>query len=109
MKTFFKIGLFCLLVSTLACGGRTPSPKTAQSVAASYFKSYGKKYPSTYFGSKNVENVAINSVEEISYRKALVDTIVRLVDGHAARALVKMEQKFPKGWYVKSWELLQYR
>ncbi len=99
--------MFCFVA--ISCGGRVPSPKTAQSVSTSYFKSYGRKYPSTYFGHKNVDIVKINSVEEISHNIALVDAIVKLVDGHAGRALVKMQKKFPGGWRVVSWEMLQYR
>ena len=109
MKKFFYIFFLVTLTFTISCSGRVPSPKTAQSVAKKYFHSYGKKYANTYFGAKNVSNVVINAVEEVSHKTAMVDSIVHLVDGHVARTLLKMERKFPKGWHVVSWEMLQYR
>lgn len=112
LKNSFK---YCVLILVLgsflvSCGGRrTPSPKTARSAAISYFKKYGRKYKSTPFANKNVDNVTINGIEEISYKLAFVDTIVTFVDGHAARTLVRMQKKFPNGWTVVSWEMLQYK
>ena len=100
--------LFSITLS--ACGGaRIPSPKTAQSVSRSYFKKYGAKFPASQFSRHNIETVTINGVQEISYHFALVDTIVTFADGHAARTLLKLEKKFPQGWKVQSWEILQTR
>ena len=75
----------------------------------SYFKKYGAKFPASQFSRHNIETVTINGVQEISYHFALVDTIVTFADGHAARTLLKLEKKFPQGWKVQSWEILQTR
>ena len=110
MKFYLFLGLFCVFIlTTVSCGGRLPDAKTAQSVSTGYFQSYGKKYASTTFGQKNVEMVKINSIEEVSRNIALADTIIHFFNGHVGRALVKMEKKFPGGWRVVSWEMLQYR
>lgn len=108
---FFKVFTVVLSICFLfvACSSRMPSPKTARSAAMSYFKRYGRKYPHTQFGNKNVSNVNINAIEEISYKFALVDTIITFNDGHAARALARMESRFPGGWRVISWEMITYQ
>jgi hypothetical protein len=98
-----------LLCGVIACGGRTPSPKTARSAAIGYFKGYGNKYPATPFGSKNLENVTINHIEEISYKLALIESYINFRDGHMGRSLLRMERKFPGGWRLVSWEMLDYR
>lgn len=107
-KNLLSIFLALLFLFT-ACSGRMPSAKTTQSITTSYFKKYGRKYPSTYFGIKNVNRVTINSVEEVSYKHALADTLVHLVSGRTVRALVTMENKFPGGWRVTSWEIAGYQ
>lgn len=103
--------LVCVLALFLfiSCAARTPSAKTAQSVAKSYFKSYGHKYPDSEFGHKGCRDVTINQIEEISYRFALVDSMVDFTDGKQGRALLRMQNKFPGGWRVVSWEMLGYR
>lgn len=107
LKRFSIFLLVILCVSS--CGARLPGPKTARSSALSYFKSYGSKYGTTPFGHKNVSNVTINTIEEISYQFAFVDAIVEFVDGHAARVLIRMNKRFPLGWKVNSWEMLGYQ
>lgn len=87
-----------------ACGGRVPSAKTAQGVATSHLKGYGRKYKSSDFGGRNLNRVAINSVIEVSRFVAEVDAIAALKDGRALRVLVTMQRKFPQGWFVVSWE-----
>lgn len=109
MKPSRLLSLILILVCVACSGARIPTAKTAQSVSHSYFKKYGGKYSTSDFSKHNFQNVTINHIEEISYKIALVDTIVTFVDGHAARTLLKMEKKFPKGWTVKSWEVLEYR
>ncbi len=104
-----KLILLSVLMVCVACGGRVPSPKTTQSATLSYFKKYGRKYPSSYFGLKNVSSVTINSIEESSYNHAVADTLINLVDGHIVRAVVSMERKFPSGWKVQSWETAGYQ
>ncbi|MBF0105756.1 MAG: hypothetical protein HQM16_10570 [Deltaproteobacteria bacterium] len=111
MRKLFKILLSVLVIVSLctACAARLPNPKTARGVSMSFFKKYGRKYPTTPFGQKNLDNVTINNIEEISYKFALADTIVTFVDGHAGRALIRMENRFPGGWRVISWEMLGYK
>ena len=111
MLKFIRLLVILLAVASFlsACGDRVPKPKTARSVSMSYFKKYGRQYKGTPFAHKNIDNVTINSIEEISFKFALVDTIITFVDGHAGRALVRMERKFPSGWRVISWEMLGYK
>jgi hypothetical protein len=101
--------LFCVVILFTACGGQRPSPKTAQSVSRSFFTSYGHKYKATPFAQKNIDKVEINQIEPVSYRVALVDAFVGFKDGHVGRTLVKMENKFPYGWRILSWEMLDYQ
>lgn len=107
----FRLLFVLLMVSSLVvgCSARMPTPKTARATSISYFKKYGRKYPHTQFGNKNLSNISINGMQEISYHFALVDTIITFVDGHAARALVRMQNRFPGGWRVVSWELAGYQ
>lgn len=110
MRSIKVLALLVALTGFLtACGGRVPSAQTAQEAAISYFKKYGRKYPQTQFGSRNLQNVTINAIQELSNKVALVDTAITFRDGHAARALVKMEKHFPGGWRVVSWEMVVYQ
>lgn len=102
---FFSLAI-CLLVS---CGGRVPKPKTVQSKATSFFKRYGHKYETTRFANKNIDQVTVNIIEEISKNTVYADAVVSLKDGHASRTLLKMEKHFPRGWKIISWETLQER
>lgn len=105
MKHFL---LFLLLVSIFsACGGRVPSPKTAQHVSASFLKSYGNKYKSSDLGGKNLDHLAINSIQELHRHVVEVDSFVTLKDGRALRTLLTLEKDFPRGWHVTSWEKIQ--
>ena len=106
-RLFVCLSLVFLFCS--ACASRIPSAKTAQSASTSYFKHYAHKYPDSVFGHKNFANTTINSVEEISYRYALIDSIVQFADGKQGRALLRMQNNFPRGWRVVSWEMLGYR
>jgi hypothetical protein len=108
MEIFRKWSLaFGVVLWLSACGGSIPSAKTAQSVAESYFKSYGNRYKTSPFAGKNLARVTINQIEEISYKNAQVDAQTNLKDGHALRVLIKMENKLPGGWRVDSWEILE--
>lgn len=95
-----------LLITTVACSSRRPQPKTAQAVAHSYFNKYGREYKNTPFANKNVDRVTINEIEEVSYRLINTDAIVHFKDGQSERVILKMENKFPGGWRVISWEVL---
>jgi hypothetical protein len=103
----FLLGFSCLTLA-VACGGRTPRPKTAQNVTLHFFKSYGNKYKTTAF-HKNVSQVRINALQEISHNTVYAEAVVGLKDGHADHVLLKMEKRFPHGWIVKSWEILGER
>jgi phage terminase large subunit-like protein len=110
MKHFRTFFIILLVVTVFTdCAARTPTPKTAQSVAKSYFKTYAHKYPASEFGHKNCTGVSINQIEEISYRFALVDAMIDFSDGKQGRSLIRMQNKFPGGWRVVSWEMLGYR
>lgn len=90
----------------MACAGRTPGPKTAQSISRSFFKHYGNKYDESAFGHKNVDNVVLNAIEEINHNAVYTDAVVTLKGGAPVRVLLKMERHFPTGWRVASWETL---
>ncbi|MCP5464091.1 MAG: hypothetical protein H7A33_03605 [Deltaproteobacteria bacterium] len=110
IRHFRLIGMMaCLGVLLMSCSARMPKPAKAQSVAVNHFKRYGKKYPTSIYGSGNVKSLVINQMEESKYKMVMVDTILTFHDGHAARALIKMENKFPTGWRVISWETLGYK
>lgn len=101
--------LACLIfIFTNACATDRPRAKTAQSVTRSYLKHYGRKHKAAPF-YRNVDRVNINAIEPVSHRVAHTDAIVHLKDGQVARVLLKMENKFPQGWKVQSWEVLGIR
>lgn len=101
--------ILAFMVTLSACGGRVPTPKTAQNASLRYFKGYGRQFVATPFGSKNLSSVSIHQIEEVSYKIALADVALGFVDGHSGRALVTLQNKFPGGWRVISWEMLEYR
>jgi hypothetical protein len=99
------IGAAVLVFSCAACScGRVPSAKKAQSVATGHLKGYGRKYRTSDFGGRNLDRIAINSVQEVSRHVAEVDAIAALKDGRSLRVLVTLQKKFPQGWFVVSWE-----
>ncbi|HLD44104.1 MAG TPA: hypothetical protein VJC18_01610 [bacterium] len=108
-KWIMIVAVLLVLSFAVSCAGRTPTAKSAQSIGTHYFQSYGKKFPFSDFGHKNIDRVMINGVEEVSFRMALVDAVVQHVDGHASHVLMKMEKKFPGGWCVISWEMAGQR
>ena len=106
-KTFAIFVCFVFFVSNFtACSARRPSLKRAQSVTFSYLKKYGRQHPETPFGKGSLSQVTINGIEEVSYKIVNTDAIIHFQDGQMARSLLKMETRFPKGWHVKSWEIL---
>lgn len=86
---------------------RLPSPKQIQTVTQKFFNRYGRRYPDTVFGQRNLNTVQINSVREVSRNVAYADLVLQFKDGKFGRSLVKITKKFPKGWHVTSWEILQ--
>ena len=99
--------LLCLFIcSTVACGGSRPSSKSAQKIARSHFKSYGKQFNNTPFANSNVDSITVNAIEPVSNKVVNTDTIIHFSDGRLARTLLRMEHRFPTGWRVTSWEVL---
>ncbi len=83
-----------------------PKAERAQQVIHRHLNSYGKKYPDTVYGNKNVQSILINGIEPVSYNTVFVDTVVNYKEGTSKRHLLKMQKKFPQGWRVISWEVL---
>ena len=102
--TFLMISL--VLGPAVGCSARRPKPKRAQSVAMSHFKSYGKKFQTSIFAYSAVNSITINGISEVSYRVVNVDAILHFKDGKMGRAFLRLENDFPKGWQVTSWELV---
>lgn len=109
MKRWLSRTCFLLIFSLgfVACAGRVPTAKTAQRVATSYFNKYGHKYRETAFAKGHIDRVSINGIEEVSYKIVYVDTLLKMKSGDTTRTLVKMENHFPGGWRVLSWEVLE--
>lgn len=105
-KTFI---VFCAVLFLSACGGRVPTAKTAQSTAKTHFKKYGRQYANTSYNRDNFRSVQINQIQELSYKKVLVDALVSFKNGERARVLLTMDNKFPRGWRVISWEQVLLR
>lgn len=99
---------FIFLATFVCCSTDRPRAKTAQAIAKSHLKRYGRKYKTTPFYN-NVSHVNINTIEPVSHRFANTDAIVHFRDGQVARVVLKMENKFPQGWKVRSWEILGIR
>lgn len=104
--TFIFILLTLTFATTPVHAKRLPSAKKVQSITQKFFKSYGKKYPSTPYGIENVDQVQINKIYEVSYKIVFADVILNFKDGRIGRAIMKMQNKFPKGWHVISWEIV---
>jgi RecB family exonuclease len=110
VKQYLYIALWILAFLILpqpAHANRLPEPKQIQTLTQKFFNRYGKTYPETVFGQHNLNKVQINSVREISYHVAYADLVLLFKDGKMGRSLVKITKKFPKGWRVTSWEILQ--
>lgn len=108
--TQLKLAIILIfMIFSVSCGGRVPSAKSAQHTAKSHFKSYGRKYDASLYRKDNFRAVQINQVQELSYKRALVDALVSFKSGEKARVLLTMENKFPKGWHVVSWEQVLVR
>lgn len=94
-------------VSINCSGGRSPSPKSAQSITKRFFKNYGKKYKESVFAHKAVSDVGVNGVREQSRHVAEIDAFVDLKSGERHRVLVTVKKTPPIGWNVISWEIIQ--
>jgi len=104
MKNFLLLlSLFLLLT---ACGGRVPSPGTAQNIIKHHFNDYGNKYPTTVFGNRKVQKVEILSMEEIQRHVATAVAMVDLENGTQVKIQMNFLNKPPLGWRSQGWEKL---
>lgn len=101
----FLLFIFCL-VFLISCGGRIPSPQTAQEVTARYFKKYGKKHRETSFGQYRVTKVEIDWVREVQKDIAEIQAFVVLGEGDAVHKVNILARKKTLRWRVESWENL---
>lgn len=110
MKKTFLVGLYLLLASSLvACGGRVPTAKSAQSITRNYFSHYGSRYKKSIFGTNKVKRVEVNRIEDLSLHLAEIEAFVTLKDGTMTRVLLNVKNNPPFGWSVLSWEMLDLR
>lgn len=98
-----------MLAVLAACGGRMPSAKSAHSMTAGFFKSYGKKYKTSIIGQNPVQKVEINGVSEQARNLSEIDAFLQLGNGQMARVLLTAKKTPPLGWDILSWEMLELR
>ena len=101
--------LFSLLVGLLmvSCGGRVPSPQTAQGIMKGYFKGYGKKYPTTPFGTQPIDKIEILNTEELQKAIATSQALLTFKDGSQKKIQMNFQHKAPLGWRATGWEDLE--
>ncbi|MBN1283268.1 MAG: hypothetical protein JXA24_05810 [Proteobacteria bacterium] len=105
MNRTLRISALIVLAAFFVAGcARTPEPKTSQKVIRSYFKKYGKKYPTTVYGKSKVRDVEVTGTDEIRKHLVAVDSFLTLADGQVQRIHATL-QKGPFGWKFVSWEL----
>jgi len=97
---------FILIAFLAACSSRAPSAKSAASLTQGFFKSYSRKYKTSFIGQAGIERAQVNGVQQLSKNHALVDSLILLKNGQTARVLLTTEYIAPFGWNVASWELL---
>ena len=100
---------FLLLLALVACAPGLPSPKSAHSSTASFFKRYSKKYKQSFVAQNPVTSVAINRVQRQSRHYAQIDAFLNLRQGEVARVLLTIKNSPPFGWTITSWEVLEIR
>jgi hypothetical protein len=108
-KGTMKRFLFLLLASFLliSCGGRVPSPQTAQGIMKDYFKGYGKKYPTTPFGTQPIDKIEILHTEELQKAIATSQALLTFKDGSQMKIQMNFHRKTPLGWRATGWEDLE--
>ncbi len=104
MRKYFPWILFLLFLG--ACGGRTPSPHTAQDIVKDYFNDYGEKYKESSFGNRKVQAVEILTIEEIQKNLSYGEAIVTLDNSSVYKVRMNFIKKAPLGWRTQGWELL---
>jgi len=100
MKKYF---LFAFIILLSACGGRVPSPQTATDIMKDHFKKYGKKYPTSIFGTHTVSNIEIVNTEELQRKIATTQALLTFNDGNQMRIQMNFQHK-PFGWKATGWE-----
>lgn len=105
MRLFSKIFLLCSLILILpSCGGRIPSPETAQDIMKDHFNDYAKKYKESFLGGHKVEKVEIEQIEEVQKGLALATARISLDDGTSFKVHMTFLHKYPLGWRQQGWE-----
>src|SRR4030095_17162669 len=104
MKKCFLLFLVSLFLAS--CGGRIPSPETAQDIIKDHLNDYGKKYPDSIFGNRKVQKVDIVSIEELQRKLATAIAMVGLDNGTAVKIQMNFLHKAPLGWRSQGWENL---
>jgi len=99
--------LFLIGLTMISCGGRVPSPQTAQDIMKDYFKGYGKKYPTTPFGTQSLDKIEIVSMEELQKAVATSRALLTFKDGSQMKIQMNFRHKAPMGWRATGWEDLE--
>ncbi len=103
-KTILSI---LILVGLVACGGRIPSPQTAQGIIRKHLDHYGKKYADTLLSGHKVSKVEIINIEEIQKDLATAQAMVSLDNGTELKIQMNFLHKLPLGWRQQGWEILE--
>ena len=105
MKRTLQIAAIAVMAAFLAAGcARMPKPERSAKVIKSFFKKYGKKYPTTAYGEYGVKEIDITDQSEIHKHLVAVESFITLGDGQVQRIYATLE-KGPLGWRFISWEL----
>lgn len=103
MKKITALIAIALAMSLVAGCGRQPKPTTSAKLIKSYFKKYGKKYPSTVYAKGAVQKAEINGQQEIHKGLVSADAFLTFREGGVQRIFATL-LKGPFGWKVSSWE-----
>lgn len=107
LKLSLHLSLLLSLSLVLACGSRVPKDVKTAKLSRSYFKKYGKKYPETMFHQNSVAAVDIQKTQELQKDVATSFVVLELAKGEKVPILLTMIRKFPLGWRITGWEILQ--
>jgi hypothetical protein len=105
MKNYILLILISLFL--LSCGGRTPSPGTAQNIIKKHINHYGEKYPTSPFGHHKVAKVEILKIEELQRNLVFGEANVTLDNSEFFKIRMNFLRKQPLGWRAQGWEMLE--
>lgn len=111
-KPALRLVITAIIISiglATACGGRMPSPQTAQKVTTKYFKKYGKKHRWSDFGQFRIEKVEIGEIQELQRNLVEVEAFTYLSEGGPVHRVRLQMQKKTFGWRTLAWENLGTR